>query len=91
MTEELQSRAPTFYAILNICAAVKRQIRSTTGGQKKRTYRPSTTAVIGVCASIFLHNCNQQMNALQHLVSLILHGGHAGKQVRYIILNNIIY
>lgn len=78
MVSELEQQAPTFYAILNMCVDVKRRTRPV-----RRTFRPSVSAIVGVCASILLRNKNQRMNALQHLVSLTLHLGHAGKQVDY--------
>ena len=35
----------------------------------------------GLCASVLLWHKNQRMNLLQHILSLILHRGHAEKQV----------
>ena len=40
-------------------------------------FRVSNDATMGVCAAILLRHKNQHMNALQHIVSLILHRGHA--------------
>ena len=37
--------------------------------------------VICVCCAILLRARNQRMNLVQRLVSVILHGGHATKQV----------
>ncbi len=46
---ELESRAPTFHAILKMCVEVKRRIRpSKHPRQPKRTYRPSNSSVPGV-------------------------------------------
>ena len=45
-----------------------------------------SSAVVGVCASVLLRHKNQRMNLLQHILSLILHRGHAGKQVNIITL-----
>ncbi len=71
-----------FVRLLKVCVEVKRRERPSKKTRlTKRTYRPSNSAVLGVCASILLRHKNQQMNVLQRVVSLILHRGHAGKQV----------
>ena len=49
----------------------------------RKSWRPSEEAVVGVCAAIMLRNQNVHMNLLQRIVSLILHNGHASKQVRW--------
>ncbi len=82
VVEELKNRAPTLHTFLNGCVDVKRRERPSKKARRaKKAYRPSNSAVLGVCASILLRHKNQQMNVLQCLVSLILHRGHAGKQV----------
>ncbi len=48
----------------------------------RRSNRPSSSAVVGVCAAILLRHKNTHMNLLQKVVSLLLNGGHASKQVR---------
>ena len=80
LVDELRSKAPTLHSLLSACAEVKRRERGTKG---KKIYRTSPSAVVGVCASILLRNRNQSMNVLQYIVSLILHRGHAGKQVKF--------
>ena len=82
LCEELQRKAPTVHFFLTACCDVKRRERPLKHGQKKVIGRTSPSAVVGVCASVLLRHRNQQMNMLQHLVSLILHRGHAGKQVK---------
>lgn len=72
---ELQSSAPTFYQVLHGCVNVKRRQRAT------KTYHPSNTAILGVCAAVLLRHRNQNLNLLQRIISLILHSGHAAKQV----------
>ena len=79
LATELKSRAPVLHTILSMCVNVKRRKRSF-----RTTHRPSNAAAMGVCASVLLRHRNQQMNLLQHIISLILHRGHAGKQVRFI-------
>ena len=78
LATELKTRAPTLHSFLNMCVDVKRRKRPF-----KKTYRPSNVAVMVVCASVLLRHKNQHMNTLQHIefVSLLLHRGHAGKQV----------
>lgn len=76
VVNELKVRAPTLHAILHMCVDVKRRKRTA-----KRSYRSSNVAVMGVCASVVLRHKNQHMNVLQHIISLLLHRGHAGKQV----------
>lgn len=73
---ELKSRAPVLHAFLSMCVDVKRRQRAF-----KTTHRISNAAAMGVCASVLLRHKNQHLNVLQHIVSLILHRGHAGKQV----------
>ena len=72
---ELQSSAPTFYQVLHGCVNVKRRQRAT------KTHHPSNSAILGVCAALLLRHRNQNMNLLQRIISLILHSGHAAKQV----------
>ena len=40
-----------------------------------------TPSILGVCASILLRHKNVHMNALQRIISLVLHTGHSAKQV----------
>ena len=55
------------------------------GGDDKATKRPTSMAIIGVCAAIILRNKNMHMNLVQHIVSLILNTGHASKQVSLLL------
>ena len=73
---ELEERAPVLHKLLNMCVDVKRKKRP-----YRSTYRTSNAAALGICAATLLRHKNQHMNALQHIISLILHRGHAGKQV----------
>ena len=76
LASELKIKAPVLHAFLTTCVDVKRRRRTV-----KTTRTTSSAAVMGVCASILPRHKNQHMNILQHIVSLILHRGHAGKQV----------
>ncbi len=72
---ELDVHAPTFIQVLKGIVQVKRRLRLQVALKKKRrTYKPSEKAVLGVCASIVLKH-------MQRIVSLILHDGHASKEV----------
>lgn len=77
--EELKFKAPTLYRVLQGCVNVHRRERE--GRKGSRTYRPSDSAVLGVCAALLLRHRNQRLNLLQRIISLILHSGHAGKLV----------
>ena len=46
-----------------------------------RSYRPSNSAILGVCAALLLRHRNHNLNAVQRIISIILHGGHAAKWV----------
>ena len=74
---ELEKRAPVLHKLLSACVDARRRKRPF-----KSTYRSSNAAAIGISAAILLRHRNQHMNALQHIISLILHCGHAGKQVK---------
>lgn len=76
---ELGTHAPIFTQVLRGIMQVKRRIRTTK--PRKKSSRPSEEAVVGVCAAIMLRHRNVHMNLLQRIVSLILHNGHASKQV----------
>ena len=78
---ELTARAPTLHSVLKMCVEVKRRARP-------RSYRNSDVAVMGVRASVLLRHKNQHMNALQNIISLLLHHGHAGKQVIHMLINS---
>ena len=80
LLSELDTFAPTFTKVLRGIVQVKRRVRIANKGRK--SWRPSEEAVVGVCAAIMLRNRNVHMNLLQRIVSLILHNGHASKQVR---------
>ena len=69
LLNELSEAATTFKRILT-CAT------------KTRVTRSNTNAVIGICSAILLNHRNQNMNLVQKIVALILHDGHASKQVQ---------
>lgn len=85
LLSELQLNAPTLYRVLQGCVSVKRRERVMKKGGRKgmvaRSYRPSNSAILGVCAALLLRHRNHNMNVVQRIISIILHGGHAAKQV----------
>ena len=76
LDSELKTRAPVLHAFLHKCVDVKRRPRPF-----KTSYRARNAVVMGVCSSIILRHKNQHLNLMQHIVSIILHHGHAGKLV----------
>lgn len=82
--KELQQLTPTLYAVLKSCTDVKRRKRNL--GKNATSAHPyqRNEMILGLCASILLRHRNVHMNAVQHVISLILNAGHSGKQVSLI-------
>ena len=68
LLDELKHNAPTFLGFLQTCVHTS-------------TLRSNSEAVVGICAAIILKHRYNRMNLVQKILSLILHAGHAGKQV----------
>ncbi len=89
VVSEVQAYAPTLFQFLKGTVHVKRRVsrkqkkalEKSSRKQKHKTNRPSEVEIIGVCAAVLLRSRNLHMNLLQKMVSLILNGGHASKQV----------
>jgi len=85
LLSELQLNAPTLYRVLQGCVSVKRLEWVMKKGERKgmvaRSYRPSNSAILGDCAALLLRHRNHNLNAVQRIISIILYGGHAAKQV----------
>ena len=79
LAEELEEKAPTFYAMLMAFVSVKRRKRTKTRRPNSRCV--SDTTVLGVCAGILLRHSNHHMNLVQRIIALILHSGHSAKEV----------
>lgn len=71
LSSELHNRAPVFVAILE--ASVKRPRHQHPESVSQRS--------IGLAAAVLLHERNQFMCAVQSVISLLLHAGHAAKMV----------
>lgn len=79
LAEELEEKAPTFFAILTACVSVRRRERA--GTKRPNSRCVSDTTALGVCAGILLRHSNHHMNLIQRMVALILDSGHSGKEV----------
>ena len=87
LLSELRSTAPTLLRVLEGCANVKRRVRRYRGhGQRKKRLQTARTSsnstVVGLCAAVLLRHHNKNMNLVQRIISVILHCGHAAKQVQ---------
>ena len=71
LSSELHNRAPVFVAILE--ASVKRPRSQHPDSMSQRS--------IGLAAAVLLRERNQFMCAVQCVISLLLHAGHASKMV----------
>ncbi len=69
LLNEQEVNAPVLLNILQSCT-------------RTRKLRPNRKAIVGVCASIFLKHRFSKMSLLQRILSLVLYGGHSGKQVK---------
>ena len=65
---EISNKAPTLSSILTNCLPVKT--------------KPDKKPIICVCAALISKLRNQKMCHVQSAISLLLHAGHAGSQVR---------
>lgn len=68
---ELKETAPTMVSLL----------KSAISSNKSGLRSPNTDAITALCCSILLRARSQRMNLIQRLLSVILYGGHASKQV----------
>ena len=66
--QETQEHAPTLLDFLNAATKTRRK-------------RPNRDAVIAMCIAMMCKVRNSEMNVAQKILSLILFGGHASKQV----------
>ena len=90
LLSEMASVAPTVLQILQGCATVKRRKRLAKKGIRKGKMPKSSarkdSAVVGMCTAILLRHRSQRMNLVQRLLSVILHSGHASKEVNVNII-----
>ena len=84
LVSELESNALTLHQVLKACVTVSRSLRAQKRcGSKKniRFHHPESAAVLGLCAAVLLRYHNHSMSLVQWILSVILHSGHAWKQV----------
>lgn len=68
LLSELENKAPIFLTILCECTHTRRP-------------RSNRDDVMGMCAAILLKHRFPKMSLVQKIMSLVLYGGHSGKQV----------
>lgn len=93
LESEVESHAPTLYHVLQGLVTVPRQKWSQKKGQqsKRCSYHASNSAVFGLCVAVLLRHCNHSMSLVQKIISLVLHSGHAGKQVHICYIHNLLH
>lgn len=79
---EFEREAPNTLSLLKQCAHVKRRIHKPVGeGGRSERRVPNEEAAVGMCLAILLRARSQRMNLVQRLISILLYGSHAPKQV----------
>lgn len=82
LNQELKKEAPATFSLLTQCAHVKRRTRKDKGKGSGSAHRlPNDDAIVGLCMSILLRGRSQRMNLVQRILSMLLFGSHAPKQV----------
>lgn len=81
---ELEKETPITLSLLKQCAHVKRRVHKPRGegGRSKRRI-PNEEAAVGMCFAILMRARSQRMNLVQRLISILLYGSHAPKQVSH--------
>ena len=82
LLNELEKETPATLSLLKQCAHVKRrQYKSQDEGGRSSRRLPNEEAAVGMCFAILMRARSQRMNLVQRLISLLLYGSHAPKQV----------
>ena len=76
LLDELHQIAPVTTTILNKSIVCLRSSKSRKGPRSA-----NTDAIIGLCCGLLARARSQKMNLIQRLISVLLYGGHASKQV----------
>ena len=78
----LEKAAPISLSLFKHCAHAKRRVRKCKGRSGRSIHHlPDEETAIGMCFAILLCARSQRMNLVQHLLSMLLYGSHAPKQV----------
>ena len=82
LVQELGAEAPVMLSLLRECVQVKRRAYQPKGrGGRSARCLPSQDAAINMCFAVLLRARCQQMNRVQRMISMLLYGSHAPKQV----------
>ena len=82
LVQELGTEAPVMLSLLRECVHVKRRAYRPKGkGGRSARRLPSEDAAISMCFAVLLRARCQQMNRVQRIISMLLYGSHAPKQV----------
>lgn len=82
LLKELEAEAPVTLSLLKECVHVKRRVHKCKGeGGRSSRRLPNQEAAISMCFAILLRARSQRMNLVQRLISMLLYGSHAPKQV----------
>ena len=76
LLDELRETAPVTTSLLTNSLTCLRSSRS-----KKGPRRVNTDAIVGLCCGLLARARSQKLNLVQRLISVLLYGGHASKQV----------
>jgi hypothetical protein len=81
---ELEKETPITLSLLKQCAHVKRRAHKPRGEGGRSSRRiPNEEAAVGMCFAILMRARSQRMNLVQRLISVLLYGSHAPKQVSH--------
>ena len=82
LVQELEAEAPVMLSLLRECVQVKLRAYQPKGrGGRSARHLPSQDAAIGMCFAMLLRARCQQMNCVQRMISMLIYGSHAPKQV----------
>lgn len=82
LVQELGTEAPVMLSLLRECVHMKRRVHQTKGrGGRSARRLPNKDAAISMCFAVLLRARCQQMNCVQQIISMLLYGSHAPKQV----------
>ena len=82
LLQELEKDAPVSLSLFKKCAHVKRRVRKRLAkGARSGCRLPDEETAISMCFAILLRLRSQRMNLVQRLISMLLYGSHAPKQV----------
>ena len=85
LLKQLEKETPVTLSLLKQCAHIKRRQHKLQGkGGRSSRRMPNEEAAVGMCVAVLMRARSQRMNLVQRLISMLLYGSHAPKQVCYI-------